>query len=737
MADQKISELAALTGADLAGADEFAVVDTTAAETKRITFTELQAGLDGSEAGLTFPDYATFIADTNAYTAGTVAVLRDTGFRYEAAASGDVTNAGSQQFEVLSLGGGYNVKAFGAAGDGVADDTAEIQAAISSAKVVGALVYFPAGRYLLSSPLTLTDCVGVSLIGEGVRSQDNTQGATLALAASANCNIVTIDRSALVGDSHIQISRLTFDGNRGSQNYATCKTGDVGHAIFINDMDRIQITGCFFRSVVGSNIKISGGTSNTIEIANNFLFDSARNNLDAASMADGLIHGNQIGFASKYGYDQDGATGSCVVLGADNNIVSNNRIWQAVGSNVTIFGGANNVVTGNIIDGPTRANVYLQNTHGNLVANNRMFDGGVTRDSRDATPPDTTFEASIKIGSNATDNIIKNNFCKADVKSFGSEGYEGVQRYGVHCDGDRNVISGNWCGSNLQHGIMVEGNDNEIADNTCLANAQQGIQVNGARNNIKRNRCSLNDRGIGENGTGNWIDANDYSEPWGTYSSTLAANAGTGDDTIEVASAAGLSVGDAIAFQTDNGIWFSSYINGIDGTTITLRRTIKGAAVVATAGNSVRKARQAYGVYLGSASDANIGNNTGGGNATDEIRVAGTPSQFLSCGSLSEEFTGREVTISSSAITATRSLHQVDTEGNSASDELWTINSSAPVGTLLVLRAADNARTVVVKDGSGNIRLNGDMSLTHTRDTLTLLYIGSDWLEISRSDNET
>ena len=106
MADQKISELAALTGADLAGADEFAVVDTTAAETKRITFTELQAGLDGSEAGLTFPDYATFIADTNALTQR--ALWRSCGIRAFgtrlSASGGDVTNAGSQQFEVLSLG---------------------------------------------------------------------------------------------------------------------------------------------------------------------------------------------------------------------------------------------------------------------------------------------------------------------------------------------------------------------------------------------------------------------------------------------------------------------------------------------------------------------------------------------------------------------------------------------------------------------------------------------------------
>jgi len=46
MADQKISELTALTGANLADVDAFAVVDTSAVQTKKITYGELKAALD-------------------------------------------------------------------------------------------------------------------------------------------------------------------------------------------------------------------------------------------------------------------------------------------------------------------------------------------------------------------------------------------------------------------------------------------------------------------------------------------------------------------------------------------------------------------------------------------------------------------------------------------------------------------------------------------------------------------
>ena len=96
-----------------------------------------------------------------------------------------------------------------------------------------------------------------------------------------------------------------------------------------------------------------------------------------------------------------------------------------------------------------------------------------------------------------------------------------------------------------------------------------------------------------------------------------------------------------------------------------------------------------------------------------------------------------ELTISSGSVTPTGSNHTIDTEGNAASDDLDTIvdDGSVATGTLLLLRAAADARTVVVKDGTGNLRLAGDFSLTHTQDCLLLMHVGTSWIEVSRSDN--
>jgi len=86
------------------------------------------------------------------------------------------------------------------------------------------------------------------------------------------------------------------------------------------------------------------------------------------------------------------------------------------------------------------------------------------------------------------------------------------------------------------------------------------------------------------------------------------------------------------------------------------------------------------------------------------------------------------------AVTKTQSNHTIDTLGGAASDDLDTINGGV-VGDWLILRPANDARTVVVKNGTGNILLNGaDFTMDNVNDRLVLLYNGTNWIEISRAD---
>ena len=95
---------------------------------------------------------------------------------------------------------------------------------------------------------------------------------------------------------------------------------------------------------------------------------------------------------------------------------------------------------------------------------------------------------------------------------------------------------------------------------------------------------------------------------------------------------------------------------------------------------------------------------------------------------------GPELTISGGAITVTQNYHQVDTQGDASTDDLDTINGGT-VGQILILRAQNDSRTVVLKDGTGNLKLSGDFSLDDLDDTITLIYTGSNWLEVATANN--
>lgn len=97
---------------------------------------------------------------------------------------------------------------------------------------------------------------------------------------------------------------------------------------------------------------------------------------------------------------------------------------------------------------------------------------------------------------------------------------------------------------------------------------------------------------------------------------------------------------------------------------------------------------------------------------------------------------GGTLTIAAGVVTAgSFSYYAIDTEAAAATDDLDTINGGSYDGQLLVLRAANSGRDVVLKDATGNLRLTGDFTMTHAQDRIVLIYDGSAWCELSRADN--
>ena len=93
---------------------------------------------------------------------------------YQVVASGsasyDVATTGGVRLIVLPTPRGFNARAFGAVGDGVADDTGAIQLAMNAAETrqIGT-VYVPAGKYKTTAPLLLPG--SVSFVGDKDRTE--------------------------------------------------------------------------------------------------------------------------------------------------------------------------------------------------------------------------------------------------------------------------------------------------------------------------------------------------------------------------------------------------------------------------------------------------------------------------------------------------------------------------------------------------------------------------------------
>lgn len=125
-------------------------------------------------------------------------------------AAADVNNLQTAVFDLS-----YNVKGYGAAGDGVADDTAEVQAAIDAcATAGGGRVFFPEGTYLCT---TLTWKTGVHGVGAG------STVSIIKLKNTTNANLITGENFAsltggdtVAGIHHYGLQNIGLDGNKAN-----------------------------------------------------------------------------------------------------------------------------------------------------------------------------------------------------------------------------------------------------------------------------------------------------------------------------------------------------------------------------------------------------------------------------------------------------------------------------------------------------------------------------------------
>lgn len=136
----------------------------------------------------------------------------------------------------------YTVKDFGAAGDGVTDDTAAIQAAINAAIANKRGLLFPDGTYKITAALTIG--VDNTSVVTGIRFMGQSRGGTIISQATANVPIFKLTGQYM----HTMVwATMTLT-------YAAMQTGNTSARVFdINGLGSSSLYNCVFQDISASN----------------------------------------------------------------------------------------------------------------------------------------------------------------------------------------------------------------------------------------------------------------------------------------------------------------------------------------------------------------------------------------------------------------------------------------------------------------------------------------------------
>lgn len=143
----------------------------------------------------------------------------------------------------------FDVRAFGAKGDGLNDDTLAVQNAIDAAyRNRGSQVFFPSGTFLISQ-ITLRQ--GISLIGSGINPAPHGLGSTLQQKPGTDLDLIVSDQPHKGCQHWGIVSNFRLLGAKGTRNSSgikfaatTCEGMTFQH-LLIEDfaVDGIQVAG--------------------------------------------------------------------------------------------------------------------------------------------------------------------------------------------------------------------------------------------------------------------------------------------------------------------------------------------------------------------------------------------------------------------------------------------------------------------------------------------------------------
>lgn len=338
----------------------------------------------------------------------------------------------------------YDVKAYGAVGDGTTNDTAALAACIAATPAGGTILLTPGSTYITTSPLSIT-AANVTVIGHGavIKSSATTNGAKLAITGSG-----------------VSVYGLTVDGaHAGTSGTQAFNYGLIDVVVASSTPTKsISMIGCKIRNSENLGVRIVGNVDGVqidrCEFSGNFI--------DIFGEKSGTYIFKNIGIrwcdfgATWYTGTYSGA----IKLKADidNGITASgvnicgNTIRNDAEMGIELFGGVIDSLVANnpVIDGPTFG-ISVNNGRNVSVLGNKIW---------------RTDYAGIEIAEASTRCIVANN----TIDNYSS---------GTTRGGDRGIIASGTiaCAENVFVGNTVRGCTNVAIDiqtsaKTTLVNNQ-------------------------------------------------------------------------------------------------------------------------------------------------------------------------------------------------------------------------------------------------------------------------
>ncbi|MBA1244042.1 putative Ig domain-containing protein [Pseudomonas japonica] len=355
----------------------------------------------------------------------------------------------------------FNVKDFGAVGDGVTDDTAAIQATIDAAAAAGGgTVFVPTGTFIVSAGEEPSD--GCLMLKSNVYMEGAGAGkTTVKVADGSDTKITGVIRSAYGEETHdFGLSNLTIDGNRDNT------TG--------------KIDGWFNGYIPGKDGHDSNVTLSGVEIkdCSGYGFDPHEQTINML-IENCVSHGNGLdGFVADYmidtkyvnnvAYDND-RHGFNIVTSTNDFTMTGNVAYGNGGNGIVVQRGSENI--------PSPYDVTIEG--GSVYGNGA--EGVLVKLSSDVTVTGVDIHdnggAGVRIygstGVVVSNNTLTNNALNAPVPEVIIQSYDdttGVS--GKFFPGSDNQILGNTItgGANSTYGV-AERNEDGTDHNTIVGNA--------------------------------------------------------------------------------------------------------------------------------------------------------------------------------------------------------------------------------------------------------------------------